>query len=52
MKITVEPGSKFGAALRPGLSVQVKVDVRENTGPSFTEVATPLAHYARRGEPR
>ncbi len=52
VKIKVEPGSRLGAALRPGLSVQVKVDVRENTGPSFAEAVAPQAHYARRGEPR
>ena len=52
VKIAVDPVSKLGGALRPGLSVEVKVDVRENTGPSFAEAGAPLAHYARRGEAR
>ncbi len=52
VKIRIDRGAKFAAALRPGLSVSVKVDVRENTGPSFSEVGVAPAAYARRGEPR
>lgn len=37
VKIAVDPASPIAGALRPGLSVEVKVDVRPNTGPSFAE---------------
>ncbi|HEY8573545.1 HlyD family secretion protein [Phenylobacterium sp.] len=49
VKIAVDRTQPLADALRPGLSVEVKVDVRENTGPSFAEVGTPAAQYARRG---
>lgn len=51
VKVAVDRKQPLAGALRPGLSVDVKVDVRQNTGPSFAEagqVATP-AQYARRG---
>lgn len=48
VKITVDPKSSLAGALRPGLSVEVKVDVTEDTGPSFAE-AQPAAEFARRG---
>ena len=51
VKIAVDPASPLAGALRPGLSVDVKVDVTADTGPSFAE-ATPSAEYARRGEAR
>ena len=51
VKIAVDPSSPLAGALRPGLSVAVKVDVTADTGPSFAE-ATPTAEYARRGEAR
>ncbi len=51
VKIVVDPKSPLAGALRPGLSVDVKVDVTADTGPSFAE-ATPSAEYARRGEAR
>ncbi|MCX7585952.1 HlyD family secretion protein [Phenylobacterium sp. 58.2.17] len=51
VKIVVDPKSPLAGALRPGLSVDVKVDVTADTGPSFAE-ATPTAEYARRGEAR
>ncbi|KQW69173.1 hemolysin secretion protein D [Phenylobacterium sp. Root77] len=51
VKIVVDPKSPLAGALRPGLSVEVKVDVTADTGPSFAE-ATPSAEYARRGVAR
>ena len=51
VKIAVDPKSPLAGALRPGLSVEVKVDVTTNTGPSFAE-ATPAAQYARTGVSR
>jgi len=38
VKIVVDR-SKLGAALRPGLSVEVKVDVRDRSGASFADAA-------------
>ena len=38
VRISVRPGP-YAAALRPGLSVSVKVDITRNTGPSFVEAA-------------
>ena len=52
VKIVIDSSSKLAGALRPGLSVEIKVDVRQNTGPSYAESGAPLAHYARRGETR
>jgi membrane fusion protein, multidrug efflux system len=49
VKIAVDRKQPLAGALRPGLSVDVRVDVRENTGPSFAEAGTPAAQYARRG---
>jgi len=37
VRIAIDRASLPGGALRPGLSVKVEVDVRENTGPSFAE---------------
>ena len=51
VKIKVDPASPLAGALRPGLSVEVKVDVRTNTGPSFAEVQ-PAKEYAREGVSR
>lgn len=51
VKIAVDAKSPIAGALRPGLSVEVKVDVRANTGPSFAQVSTP-AQYAQQGEAR
>jgi membrane fusion protein (multidrug efflux system) len=39
--------SQLGAALRPGLSVQVKVDVTQQTGQSFAEAGQATPQYAR-----
>ncbi len=46
MKIGVDRDQPLANALRPGLSVAVKVDVRNNTGPSFAEAAQAPARYA------
>jgi len=46
VKIRSQP---LAGALRPGLSVQVRVDVTRNTGPSFAEAGLTPAQYARRG---
>ncbi|WP_312166930.1 HlyD family secretion protein [Phenylobacterium sp.] len=51
VKIVVDKQSPLAGALRPGLSVEVKVDVTADTGPSFAEAA-PSAEYARRGVAR
>jgi membrane fusion protein (multidrug efflux system) len=49
VKIAVDRSQPLSGALRPGLSVDVRVDVRKNTGPSFAESAQQPAQYARRG---
>lgn len=46
VKIAVDPASPIAGALRPGLSVEVKVDVRPNTGPSFAESGAALRSAA------
>lgn len=48
VKIAVDPASPLAGALRPGLSVEVKVDVTQQTGPSFAEASAPV-RYAREG---
>jgi membrane fusion protein (multidrug efflux system) len=49
VKIAVDRSQPLAGALRPGLSVEVKVGVTENTGPSFAESGAPDAQFARRG---
>ncbi|MES2897956.1 MAG: HlyD family secretion protein [Pseudomonadota bacterium] len=51
VKIVVDPKSPLAGALRPGLSVQVKVDVTADTGPSFAETSA-APQYARHGVSR
>src|SRR5690606_37754944 len=51
VRIAVDRAGPLSGALRPGLSVHVKVDVSENTGPSFAE-AGGGAQIARRGQSR
>jgi membrane fusion protein (multidrug efflux system) len=46
VKIVVDR-TALGAALRPGLSVEVKVDVRDRSGPSFAEAGQAPAQLAR-----
>jgi membrane fusion protein (multidrug efflux system) len=48
VKIVVDR-SQLGAALRPGLSVEVKVDVRDRSGPSFAEAGQIAPQVARQG---
>ena len=52
VRIAVVQGEALAAALRPGLSVEVKVDVRGRTGQSFAESGKAPARYARSGESR
>jgi membrane fusion protein (multidrug efflux system) len=40
VKIVVEANDPLKGALRPGLSVEVQVDVRDKTGPSFAEASS------------
>jgi membrane fusion protein (multidrug efflux system) len=49
VKIAVDRSQPLAGALRPGLSVQVRVDVTQNTGPGFAEAGFTPAQYARRG---
>ena len=46
VRIVVDRSTPFGAALRPGLSVAVKVDVTARPGPSFAEATGSLQQYA------
>ncbi len=39
VKVAVEPNQPLAGALRPGLSVKVKVDITQRTGPTFAEAA-------------
>jgi membrane fusion protein (multidrug efflux system) len=52
VRIEIDRGTTGGAGLRPGLSVSVKVDVRDQSGASFAQAAQPDAQYARRGVAR
>ena len=49
VKIAVDRAQPLAGALRPGLSVSVKVDVTKQTGASFADAAGSPAQYARRG---
>ncbi len=51
VKIAVDPKEPLAGALRPGLSVEVKVDVRGRTGQGFAD-AGPQTELARRGVSR
>lgn len=48
VKIAVDR-SKYGSALRPGLSVEIKVDVRDRSGPSFADAGGTGEQVARQG---
>jgi membrane fusion protein (multidrug efflux system) len=52
VKIAVDKRQPLAGALRPGLSVQVRVDVTKNTGPGFADASLTPAQYARRGTER
>ncbi|WP_374469421.1 HlyD family secretion protein [Phenylobacterium sp.] len=49
VKIAVDRSQPLAGALRPGLSVEVKVGVTQNTGPSFAEAGVMPSQFARRG---
>ena len=49
VRIAVDRSQPLAGALRPGLSVAVKVDVRPDTGPTFAEAGLLPAQYARDG---
>ena len=51
VKIAVDPKEPLAGALRPGLSVEVKVDVRKAAGQGFAD-AGPETELARRGVSR
>ena len=48
VRIAVDRNQPLAGALRPGLSLKVKVDVREDTGPSFAEAGQAPARLASR----
>jgi membrane fusion protein (multidrug efflux system) len=43
VKIAIDRSQRLAGALRPGLSLKVKVDVRQDTGPNFAESGQGLA---------
>jgi membrane fusion protein, multidrug efflux system len=51
VKIVVDPRAPLAGGLRPGLSVEIKVDVTDRAGRSFADAAPP-AEYAREGVSR
>ncbi len=51
VKIVVDRNSPLAGALRPGLSVEIKVDVTKDTGAGFAQ-AQPVAKLASAGEAR
>jgi membrane fusion protein (multidrug efflux system) len=52
VRIALADRSPLAGALRPGLSVEVRVDVTGDTGPSFAEAVASGAVFARQGERR
>jgi membrane fusion protein (multidrug efflux system) len=52
VKIAIDRGQPLSGALRPGLSVEVKVDVTRQTGLSFADAAAAPAELARQGASR
>ena len=52
VRIAVEGGEPLAGGLRPGLSVEVRVDVRNRTGLSFADAGQPTPQYARTGQSR
>jgi membrane fusion protein, multidrug efflux system len=49
VKIAIDSSQPLAAALRPGLSLRVKVDVTRDTGPTFAESGQLPARYAGEG---
>ncbi|MFL5295419.1 MAG: HlyD family secretion protein [Phenylobacterium sp.] len=52
VKIAVDRAQPLAGALRPGLSVEVKVDVTRQTGASFADATVAPAEFAGRGAQR
>jgi len=52
VRIAIDRDQKLAGGLRPGLSLKVKVDVTQQTGPSFAQAGQTPAQYARRGVAR
>ena len=52
VRIAIDADQPLAGALRPGLSLRVKVDVTRNTGPTFAETGRAPARYARRSDAR
>ncbi len=52
VKIVVEANDPLKGALRPGLSVEVQVDVRGKTGPSFAEASSAARQPAPAADPK
>jgi membrane fusion protein (multidrug efflux system) len=52
VKIAVDRSQPLAGALRPGLSVEVKVDVTRDTGPSFAESGPTQVRFAGHGMAR
>lgn len=52
VRIAIDGDQKLAGALRPGLSLKVKVDVTRDTGPSFAESGRTPAQFARTGAAR
>ena len=52
VRIAIDRNQPLAGALRPGLSLKVKVDVTQQTGLSFAEAGRAPARYARDGVSR
>jgi membrane fusion protein (multidrug efflux system) len=52
VKIAIEANDPLRGALRPGLSVEVQVDVRDKTGPSFAEASSVARQPAPAADPK
>lgn len=52
VKIALDPASPLARALRPGLSVMVKVDVTGGGGATFAQAGDPAQQYAGQGVER
>jgi membrane fusion protein, multidrug efflux system len=52
VRIAIDADQPLAGALRPGLSLKVKVDVTRNTGPTFAETGRAPAQLARRSPDR
>lgn len=52
VKIAIEASDPLRGALRPGLSVEVQVDVRDKTGPSFAEASSAARQPAPAADPK